>query len=301
MSTNLVAASTAISPRDVARDLMGTIRLIEEALESSGQEISRVEGRGALKNLFSSSRDDLVAISRSQNRINDLMLDMIREIITLNVMSYSYMAGVLEEFMRMSKSGWKDKDGQIQRLSTTGKEFADTAARIFAKIMDGARSTQQAIELNAVQIEDVRKTLLAKESVDAEQSLELQRIDGDLARKAEVIAGLRSVLAEKAGIDERQSRELEAMSILIDETSGAVAKLHVLLQEKARTDEDQTAKLAALEQQSGLQRKQLAGFEDALGLSVAGMRVMNRRIAFASVAAAAVGCASAIVVMRLIA
>lgn len=334
MSKKLVATNLAVSPREVARDLMGTIKLIEEALESSGQEISRVEGRGALKNLFSSSREDLLAISRSQNRINDLMLDMIREIITLNVMSYTYMAGVLDEFMRMTKSGWKDKDGQIQRLSSTGKDFADTAARIFAKIMDGARSTQQAIEFNAVRIEEVRKTLEAKESIDEEQFLELQRIDGELARKAELIAGLRSVLVEKASIDERQSRELEALGILVDskaeqisrlgdelarkgdidqrqslelealnillgETSGVVAELHVLLQEKTLTDDEQTTKLARLEQHIDLQRDQVANVEAALGVSIGNVGMMNRRIVVASAVAAAVGCASAVGLIQL--
>ncbi|MGX5914824.1 hypothetical protein ACR0ST_08855 [Aliidiomarina sp. Khilg15.8] len=242
--------SEQYTPKQVADDLMGTIKDIEKAINSSGKSIEEVEGRGFLNNIFSSSRDDLVNISRSQNSINELMLSLVQEIITLNVMSYSYLAAVLAEFHKSIKDGWMDSEGRFQELSESGESFANTASTIFEKIIEGSRSTQEKIELNSSRIVDLQQFLKKKEMVDEKQSQD--------------IANLKSALRDKSSLVEKQSEQIRNLSdrlehkrLLIDEQSKQMREIRQLLEEQKSVDTQLTQRLAGLVED--LQRKETQG------------------------------------------
>lgn len=247
--TNLVKV-TQYTPKQVATDLMGTIKDIEDAINSSGKAIKEVEGRGFLKNIFSSSSCDLVTISRSQNDINGLMLSLIQEIITLNVMSYSYLAAVLAEFHKSIKDGWIDSEGRFQELSESGEAFANTASNIFEKIIEGSRSTQEKIELNSARIEGLQQFLEKKDALDEQQSQD--------------IANLKSALRDKSSMVEQQSQQirtltesLERKKNLIDEQSKQMEEIRRLLEQQKSVDEQLTLRLAGLVED--LQYKEVQG------------------------------------------
>lgn len=191
------------TPDMVAGDLLGTIKDIEKAINSSGRAVKEVEGRGFLKSIFSSTSKDLIKISSSQNNINDLMLSLIQEIITLNLMSYSYLASVFNEFQKKVKGGWVDAEGRFQELSECGQTFANTATDIFSKIIEGSRSTQEKIELNSVNIQDLRRFLEDKNALDEKQSRD--------------ISGLKSELSEKSLVVESQNKRIEGLEISLEE------------------------------------------------------------------------------------
>lgn len=247
--TDLVKV-TQYTPKQVATDLMGTIKDIEDAINSSGEAIKEVEGRGFLKNIFSSSSRDLVTISRSQNDINGLMLSLIQEIITLNVMSYSYLAAVLAEFHKSIKDGWIDSEGRFQELSESGEAFANTASNIFEKIIEGSRSTQEKIELNSARIEGLQQFLEKKDALDEQQSQD--------------IANLKSALRDKSSMVEQQSQQirtltesLERKKNLIDEQSKQMEEIRRLLEQQKSVDEQLTLRLAGLVED--LQYKEVQG------------------------------------------
>lgn len=235
------------TPEQVATDLMGTIKVIEDAIGESDKAIKKIEGRGFFENIISSDRDDLVAVSKSQNAINNFMLSLIQEIITLNVMSYSYLAAVLSEFHKKIKEGWIDSDGRFQELSETGEAFANTASDIFEKIIEGSRSTQQKIELNSSRIEGLQLFLEKKEALDEQQSLD--------------IADLKRALRDKSAIVEQQSQQIKNLSdnlerkkSLIDEQSNQMEEIRGLLEQQTAVDEELTLRLAGLAE--GLQHKE---------------------------------------------
>lgn len=247
--TDLVKV-TQYTPKQVATDLIGTIKDIEDAINSSGKAIKEVEGRGFLKNIFSSSSDDLVTISRSQNDINGLMLSLIQEIITLNVMSYSYLASVLAEFHKSIKDGWIDSEGRFQELSESGEEFANTASNIFEKIIEGSRSTQEKIELNGARIEELQQFLEKKDALDEQQSQD--------------IANLKIALRNKSSIVEQQTQQirsltesLERKKNLIDEQSKQMEEIRRLLELQKSIDEQLTLRVAGLVED--LQYKEVQG------------------------------------------
>ena len=254
--TDLVKEHTTVvegaeySPRRVATDLMATIKDIEEAIEDSGEAIKEVEGRGFLKRTFSSSSKDLVTISGSQNKINDLMLGLIQEIITLNAMSYSYLAAVQAEFQKSVKEGWIDSEGRFQELSESGEAFATTASDIFGKIIEGSRSTRDKIELNSTRIEDIHQFLEKKITLDEQQSQD--------------IASLKSALHEKSSIIEQQSQQVKSLAealqskkALITEQSQQLQEMRRLLEEQESVDGQHAQKL--IELVDDLQQKEAQG------------------------------------------
>jgi DNA repair exonuclease SbcCD nuclease subunit len=230
---------TQYTPKQVATDLMETIKNIENAISSSEKAIKEVEGRGFLKNIFSSSSSDLVTISKSQNDIDSLMLSLIQEIITLNVMSYSYLAAVLAEFHKNIKDGWIDSEGRFQELSENGEVFANTASNIFEKIIEGSRSTQEKIEFNSERIENFQQSLEKKDALDEQQSQD--------------IANLKSALRDKSSLVEEQSLKIRNLSDslslkknLIDEQSKQMEKFQRLLEQQKLVDEQLNQRLAGL-------------------------------------------------------
>ncbi|MEH6500660.1 MAG: hypothetical protein V7751_14840 [Pseudoalteromonas distincta] len=193
------------TPAIVASDFLSVIKDIEICIEGSANQVLRIESRGLLKSVFSSSRNDLVEISRSQNKINEMMLGLIQEVITLNTMSYSFLAAVISEMEQSARSGWKDSEGQIQKLSDTGRQFADRATDIFGKILDGSRSTQSRIEVNQKGIDELREKLNLKAEIVQKHGLEIDSIKDTLSHKAlelqnskREITGIQAVLESKA-------------------------------------------------------------------------------------------------------
>jgi hypothetical protein len=242
-----VPQPTTLTPSDVARDVMGTIKKIEKAIEDSNGHIGAIEDRGWVKNWLASSREDLIAVSKSQTKINELMLGIIQDVITLNVMSYSFLAAVIDEFRQMTAEGWKENDGRVQRLSKTGKEFAETASNIFVKIVEGSRVTHEAIELNTKDIGALRQHLALKQQTDVQQSREIAALSQQLADKATQISLLGDDLAEKSRLDEHQSNEIRSLGKLLQEVSANVAQISATLAEKERVDGTQEQRLGQLD------------------------------------------------------
>ncbi|UYO92982.1 hypothetical protein [Pollutimonas sp. M17] len=185
METQQLVLANNKTPGMVATDFLSVIKDIENCIEEGKGKVSEIENRGLFKSLISSSSSDLVDISQSQNKINGMMLGLIQEVITLNTMSYSFLAAVIGEMEQRFRNGWKDSNGRYQRLSDTGRQFADKAHDIFVKILDGSKSTLDKIALN-------------------QQSIEVLRIEFDL--RSEEIAGLKSALSDKS-IQIHQSQE----------------------------------------------------------------------------------------------
>lgn len=254
-STELIEEG-GYTPDRVATDLMSTIKDIEEAIEDSGKAINEVKGRGFIKKAFSSSSKDLVSISQSQNKINEMMLSMIQEVITLNAMSYSYLASVQSEFHRKVKEGWVDNEGRFQELSESGEAFASTASDIFSKIIEGSRSTRDQIEnneekidLNATQIEKLHRYLDEKKDLDNQQSQEIESLKKALRDKSilvekqsDQIKGLSERLKEKAERVELQASQLDELEQVLkkqEETDREHADRHDELVEKLQKRAEQ--------------------------------------------------------------
>lgn len=253
MSTKELIAQANMTPATIASDLLNVIKDIERSIEDSNSNITRVEGRGTLKSIFSSSKSDLVDISKSQNKINELMLGLIQEIITLNTMSYSFLAAVISELETSARNGWLDSEGRTQELSATGKAFADRAHGIFCKIAEGSKSTQTRIDLNKQDIDHLKAEFSAKAEVVQQSRNDIDSIKTVLSHKAEIVARqskdigqIHSVLETKterlASIDkllETKTERLASIDKLLQGKSDRLALIDERLQEKAAMDQSQ--------------------------------------------------------------
>lgn len=250
MTQKLVAQKETPTPASVANDLFIKVKEIENAIHASQSHVKEVEDRGILKTIFSSTSTDLVHISKSQNRINDLMLQMINEIITLNVMSFSFLAGVMEEFEKRVAEGMRDANGHIVKLSSVGKSFADSAASIFNKIIEGSRSTRETIALNTEQIEQIRLALSAKAELDEEQSIK--------------IASLEQAIEEKDVLDDRQSMEIEALKSSLQQEQQRLGQVESDLSQGDAFDRLLAGQLTHAREQIGLHSSQIDRLDAAL-------------------------------------
>lgn len=293
MSAKELITQTNMTPTTIASDLLNVIKDIERSIEDSNSNIERVEGRGTLKSIFSSSKSDLVDISKSQNKINELMLGLIQEIITLNTMSYSFLAAVISELEISARNGWLDSEGRTQELSATGKAFADRAHGIFCKIAEGSKSTQTRIDLNKQDIDSLKLEFSAKAEVVQQSRNDIASIKTVLNHKAEIVARqskdigqIHSVLETKterlASIDkllETKTERLASIDKLLQSKSERLASIDERLQEKSITDQNQNQAiqeiLATLQmtQQLDLQRvAELKEFKQDSGTQLAQLR-----------------------------
>jgi hypothetical protein len=221
------------NPELVAVDLLGYIQDIEKLLSGSTDNIRDIKNRGWWDRLTSSSQDDLVSLTSSQNKINALMLELIQDVITMNTMSYSFLAAVIAELEHRARNGWKDAEGKFQELSSVGRDFADKARSIFLKIAEGSKDTQRRIEMNHTMIGELQLKVAAKDELDADQDrdiylldekvkvLQLQ-VDGlreDLQRQSASVAHLENTIRElRTGIEESDA-----------ERSGRLARIQLVL------------------------------------------------------------------------
>lgn len=256
MSTHELVRVEEKTPALVASDLLSVIKDIELSIEDSSRQVSRIENRGLFKRAFSSSHSDLVDISKSQNKINEMMLGLIQEIITLNTMSYSFLAAVIGELEQRAKTGWLDSEGRFQELSETGQQFADRAHDIFSKILDGSKSTQTKIEVNQQNIEQLQQQFSLKAQTVIRNTQEIDSIKSTLTTKAELMARSRedigqiqSVLLAKAerlaGID----KLLEEKRSIVEQQDRAIKALIEELQENNRLDIERERVMVTLQQE----------------------------------------------------
>lgn len=215
----LILSNKSVDAASVANDLFLRIKDIEKATEDATSNVSQIENRGWFKSLVSSTSSDLVTISKSQNKINEMLVGMINEVIRLNVMSYSVLAAVLAEFSQRVSEGMTDTNGNVIKLSKVGKDVADSAVLIFNKILDGSRSTQEKIELTEERVEEIREALVEKDYLDQQQSKE--------------ITNLQHSIEEKAQLDARQSMEIKALRETVEALSQQALRIESEL-EKSR-------------------------------------------------------------------
>ncbi|MGL4318232.1 MAG: hypothetical protein ACRCTL_16650 [Pseudomonas sp.] len=243
MSAQELITKGELTPAIVAGDLLDVIKDIELSIDNANEHVSRVEQRGVFKSVFSSAKTDLIGISKSQNKINELMLGLIQEVITLNTMSYSFLSAVIGELEQRAKTGWIDSEGRFQELSETGRDFAFKAQDIFVKIAEGSKSTQARIELNKNDIEQIKSALSVKEVLDTQQSQEIEGIKSALELKTERLAKIDRFLNEKSSLDARQD---QAIQMILKE-----------LGENARLDHERTEHIRRLEDELNECRDQL--------------------------------------------
>jgi chromosome segregation ATPase len=276
MSAQPLVLANNKTPASVASDFLSVIKDIEICIENSNSQASAIENRGLFKSAFSSSRKDLVDISRSQNKINEMMLGLIQEVITLNAMSYSFLAAVIGELEQSCRNGWKDSDGQFQQLSDTGRQFADRANDIFVKILDGSKSTQSKIEVNQQNIAELRDKLQLKAEMVLKHTAEIDSIKSTLSNKAmqmqksqQDISSIQSLLEVKAERLSHLDEALEEKKQTLEQHDKAIHALIEELQENNQMDmarelviQDMRVQLQTLEQRT----RQLKAF--TIGLSV---------------------------------
>lgn len=304
MSTQELIPTENKTPALVASDLLGVIKDIERSIEDSTFQVSRIENRGLFKRIVSSSRSDLVDVSKSQNKINEMMLGLIQEIITLNTMSYSFLAAVIGELEQRAKTGWLDSEGRFQELSETGQQFADRAHDIFSKILAGSKSTQTKIEMNQQSItelqvrfskkaeavirnrqdiDSIKSVLTTKAELVARSREDIGRIQSVLEAKAERLSNLDKMLLEKSSIDEQQDLAIKGM---IEE-----------LQENNRLDIEREQAIAKLQQELLTLTKRLETMETITGARHG--RLKTFLIALSG-AVAVIGTATTLNVLRVI-
>lgn len=264
MSAQPLVLANNKTPGNVATDFLCVIKDIEACIENSDSQAAAIENRGLFKSAFSSSRKDLVDISRSQNKINEMMLGLIQEVITLNAMSYSFLAAVIGELEDRCRNGWKDSDGQFQELSDTGRQFADRANDIFVKILDGSKSTQNKIEVNQQSIAELRDKLQLKAQMVLKHNAEIDSIKNTLSNKAVLmqksqqdISSIQTLLEVKAERLSHLDQALEEKKQTLEQHDQAIHALIEELQENNRLDmareqvvQDMQMQLAALSQRA---------------------------------------------------
>lgn len=243
MSAQPLVLANNKTPANVATDFLCVIKDIEACIENSNSQAAAIENRGLFKSAFSSSRKDLVDISRSQNKINEMMLGLIQEVITLNAMSYSFLAAVIGELEDRCRNGWKDSNGQFQELSDTGRQFADRANDIFVKILDGSKSTQNKIEVNQQNIAELRDKLQHKAQMVLKHNAEIDSIKSTLSNKAvqmqksqQEISSIQSLLEVKAERLSLLDQVLEKKKQTLEQHDQAIHALIEELQENNRLD-----------------------------------------------------------------
>jgi len=155
----IVKQDTSLTPKQVAEGIFLRISELERAVAQSENQVAEIENRGMIKSLLSSTKTDLINISKSQNKINDVMLEVVNEAITLNVTSYSFLAAVIEQLEQSVTHGMHDSNGRIIKLSDVGRGFANSAASIFSKILEGSRETKESLAQSAERIEQVQQAL----------------------------------------------------------------------------------------------------------------------------------------------
>ncbi|KPB91018.1 hypothetical protein [Pseudomonas syringae group genomosp. 3] len=253
MSTHELVIKKEMTPAGIASDLLNVIKDIERSISESTNKTGAIEQRGMIKSMFASSKTDLVEISKSQNKINELMLGLIQEIITLNTMSYSFLAAVIGELEQRAKSGWTDSEGRFQELSETGQQFAGKAHDIFCKIAEGSKSTQTRIDLNKQDIDNLKNDFIAKAEVVQQSRQDIDNIKSVLTHKTAVVAKqskdigqIQSVLESKterlASIDkllETKSERLSSIDKLLASKADRLASIDKLLEEKSTVDQSQ--------------------------------------------------------------
>lgn len=273
MSAQPLVLANNKTPANVASDFLCVIKDIEACIENSNSQAAAIENRGLFKSAFSSSRKDLVDISRSQNKINEMMLGLIQEVITLNAMSYSFLAAVIGELEDRCRNGWKDSNGQFQKLSETGRQFADRANDIFVKILDGSKSTQNKIEVNQQHIAELRDKLQLKAQMVLKHNAEIDSIKSTLSHKAlqmqksqQDISSIQSLLEVKAERLSLLDQVLEKKKQTLEQHDQAIHALIEELQENNRLDmvreqviQDIQMQLDALKQRANQHKVVMSG------------------------------------------
>ncbi|EGH45723.1 MULTISPECIES: hypothetical protein [Pseudomonas syringae group] len=239
MSTHELVVKKEMTPAGIASDLLNVIKDIERSISESTDKTGAIEQRGMIKSMFASSKTDLIDISKSQNKINELMLGLIQEIITLNTMSYSFLAAVIGELEQRAKSGWTDSEGRFQELSETGQQFAGKAHDIFCKIAEGSKSTQTRIDLNKQDIDNLKNDFIAKAEVVQQSRQDIDNIKSVLTHKTAVVAKQSKDIGQIHSVLESKTERLSSIDKLLASKADRLASIDKLLEEKSTVDQSQ--------------------------------------------------------------
>jgi hypothetical protein len=266
--------STATSPKEQASRLIGVVREIQEAAKQADIKVSEIEGRGWLKNLVASNRDDLVSTAKSQGRINDLFVRLNQEIIALNTLGYVYLTNVIAEFELQVNEGVKGSDGRIHVLSESGQRVAKAAKEMFSAILDTSRSTQEKIDANSeatvalrIETDDLAKSALTQFSLieslnytSAALEKRANRLDAVAAEHGQDIRHLYGGIAEAARhTAEQADSNKRALQRLVDRVEGVIVvtkaidmRTHAIEEAAAKVDYCMQGHAALVERHSTL-------------------------------------------------
>jgi hypothetical protein len=243
-----------MTPASVASSLLDAIKDIEDCIEKAGKNVKNIEERGVFDSIFSSTTTDLVSISKSQNKINDMILSLIQEVISLNTMSFSFLIAVVGELEDRTRKGWIDNEGKLQTLSTVGLDFADKARDIFLRIVEGAKGTQKRINLNAENIDEIRNALELRSKLGIQQGQEIEFLRRNQSIQAEKLSSIDELLCERNLFFEQQNR-------LINMIAGDAKSNFLLDREHIQALSEEfcsvRSQLASLENRSLTQNRQL--------------------------------------------
>lgn len=171
-TANLVPLAQATheltTPEQAADYFARKFKDVDKLIEESKGAIATIEGRRWYQSMFNSDSDDLVRVSRSQNAINDAMLLLIQEVVELNRMGYEFLIKMIHGIDERMRSGWTDTNGSLQKLSSNGQSFAETAKGIFLRIAEGVKLSDHRVAESAARITklDFSLSLLAGELGD---------------------------------------------------------------------------------------------------------------------------------------
>lgn len=199
------------TPQERATSLFGIVSDIDDAMRESNGTITKIEGRGVFQNVFSSSREDLLAYAQSQQRINGLLVKLNQEVVATNMMGYTFLASVVADFVRQVDEGRKDSDGRLHVLSRNGKEVARMATEMFNAILDGSRLTQERIDANSAAVQDLDGKYAEVTNELAQQAARMSFLE-DFSATADLRFKGRDAVAQRHG--EMLDRSREAIEVL---------------------------------------------------------------------------------------
>lgn len=279
MSQDITAKqSTGLTPEQVADGIFTRISDLEKAITKSNGDRDEIENRGLIKSLFSSTRADLIKISKSQNTINEVMLEVVNEAITLNVTSYSFLAAVIEQLEQRVTHGMHDSNGRIIKISDVGRGFADSATSIFNKILEGSRETRESLAQNAKRIKQVDHGLQRTDAQVQKQTMQLSALQAEMdIRQAkdeehtQQMLQLQHQLIHHTSVEKRHTSELTDLRNHCDTQALGVAELR-------QANEDQAVQTQGLEKKMAELMSCHEGLQQRHHAATSELRVLTRRL-----------------------
>ena len=171
-----------------------------------------------------------------QNQAIAEMNTIIQKSIELTKNSYDNAQKMIQAIAGMLANGFRDRDGNIKKLTGVAKEQAEfmlVEAQKFVQHQLEYESQQakheQAIAKQDEKIQDIHTRLESKDSIDKEQSRNIQSLQNALQEKREKITHLQKQLDIKQGIDEGQEAKISELQNRVRDLEKSSGKMSLTL------------------------------------------------------------------------